>query len=66
VRVLINVSSYSKVDAVEQRGVVNSGVRGAKDWNLRTEVDWYSALIRVSCLLVYLPCHVKAPTGIIQ
>jgi hypothetical protein len=34
------VSSYSKVDAVEQRDMVNSGVRGTKDRNLRTEGDY--------------------------
>ena len=33
----MRVSSYSKVDAVEQRDVVNSGVRGKEDWILRTE-----------------------------
>jgi hypothetical protein len=42
----MRVSSYSKVDAVEQRDMVNSGVRGAKDWSLRTEVD-----VRASYLL---------------
>jgi hypothetical protein len=34
----MSVSSYSKVDAVEQKDVVNSGVGGTKDRNLRTEV----------------------------
>jgi hypothetical protein len=34
----VRVSSYSKVDAVEQRDIVNSGVRGTEDWNLRAEV----------------------------
>jgi hypothetical protein len=36
----MGVSSYSKVDAVEQEDMVNSGVRGMKDRNLnpRTEV----------------------------
>jgi hypothetical protein len=34
------VSSYSKVGTVEQRYMVNSGVRGTKDRNLRTEVYW--------------------------
>ena len=28
---------YSKVDAVEQKDMVNSGARGKKDRNLRTE-----------------------------
>jgi hypothetical protein len=43
------------VDAVEQRHMANSGARGTKDWNLRTEVDWYSTLIRASCQLSTLP-----------
>jgi hypothetical protein len=34
------VSSYSKVGAIEQRYMVNSGVRGTKDRNLRIEVYW--------------------------
>jgi hypothetical protein len=29
---------YSKVDAIEQRHMVNSGVRGAKNNHLRTEM----------------------------
>jgi hypothetical protein len=33
------VSSYSKVGAVEQRYMVNSGMRGTKNNHLRTEVD---------------------------
>jgi hypothetical protein len=43
----MRVSSYSKVDAAEQRYMVNSGVGGTKDRNLRTEVGWYSTLIQV-------------------
>jgi hypothetical protein len=35
----VRASSYSKVDAAEQRDMVNSGVRGTKDRNLRTGVD---------------------------
>ena len=35
----MSMSSYSKVDAVEQKDMVNSGVEGTKDRNLRTEVD---------------------------
>ena len=35
----MRVSSYSKVDAVEQRYMVNSGVRGTKNKGLRTKVD---------------------------
>ena len=31
------VSRYSKAGAIEQRYMVNSGVRGTKDRNLRTE-----------------------------
>ena len=34
------VSSYSKVDAVEQRYTVNSGAGGTKDRDLRTKVHW--------------------------
>jgi hypothetical protein len=34
----MRVSSYSKADAIEQRDVINSGVRGTKDRNLRTGV----------------------------
>jgi hypothetical protein len=34
----MRVSSYSKVGAVEQRHMGNSGVRGAKNRDLRTEV----------------------------
>jgi hypothetical protein len=36
----VQVSSYSKVGAIEQRYMVNSGVRGTKDKNLRIEVYW--------------------------
>jgi hypothetical protein len=36
------ISSYSKVDAVEQKDMFNSGVRGKKERNLRTEVDYRS------------------------
>ena len=45
--IYMRVSSYSKVDAAEQRYMVNSGVGGTKDRNLRTEVGWYSTLIQV-------------------
>jgi hypothetical protein len=38
------VSSYSKVDAVLQRDMVSSGVWGAKDRNLRTEVGCRSII----------------------
>jgi hypothetical protein len=40
-----------QVDAVEQRYMVNSGVGDTKDRNLRTEVYWQTALMRVSYLL---------------
>jgi hypothetical protein len=35
---------YSTAVVIEQKDVVNSGVGGTKDRNLRTEVDWYSTL----------------------
>jgi hypothetical protein len=59
----MRVSSYSKVDAVEQRYMVNSGVRGTKDWNPRTEVDWYSTLIRVLCQFTITPYHIQVPSA---
>jgi hypothetical protein len=34
------VSSYSKVGAIEQRYMVNSGVRGKKDRNPRMRVEY--------------------------
>ena len=42
----MSVSSYSKVDAIEQKDMVNSnsGAGGAKDRNLRTEVDYKASL----------------------
>ena len=40
----MRVSSYIKVDAVEQRDVVNSGVGGAKGRNLRTGVGCTSTV----------------------
>jgi hypothetical protein len=40
----MGVSSYSEVDAVEQRDMVNSGARGTKERNLRTEVDYKVSL----------------------
>jgi hypothetical protein len=44
-RACVRVRSYSKVDAAEQKkGVVNSGARGKKDRNLRTEVGCRSAV----------------------
>jgi hypothetical protein len=35
----MSVSSYCKVDAAEQMDMANSGARGTKDRNFRTEVD---------------------------
>jgi hypothetical protein len=35
----MRVSSHSEVGAVEQKDMANSGAGGAKDRNLRTEVD---------------------------
>jgi hypothetical protein len=43
----MSVSSYSEVDAVEQKDMVNSGVGGAKDRNLRTEVGCRSIAISI-------------------
>ena len=40
---------YYKVDAVEQRNTINSGVRGKKDWDLRTEMG---SIIRALCCIV--------------
>ena len=40
----MRVNSYSTVDVIEQKDMVNSGVRGTKDKNLRTEVDCRSAV----------------------
>ena len=50
------VSSYSKADAVEQRYMVNSGVRGTKERNLRTEVDCKSIVA------IILPYHIQVPS----
>jgi hypothetical protein len=38
------VSSYNEVGAIEQRYMVNSGVRGTKDKNLRSRCTVYSGL----------------------
>jgi hypothetical protein len=38
VHACMRVSSYSEVDAVEKRSMVNSGAGGEKDSNPRTEV----------------------------
>ena len=43
----MRVNSYSRVDVIEQKDMVNSGARGTADWNPRTEVGWYFTLIRV-------------------
>jgi hypothetical protein len=42
--IYVCVSSYSKVDAVEQKDMVNSGMRGTKERNLRTEVGCRSTV----------------------
>jgi hypothetical protein len=43
--VYMRVNSYSRVGAIEQEDMVNSGARGTKDWNWNwnpgIEVDWY-------------------------
>jgi hypothetical protein len=53
----VRASSYSKVGAVEQREMVNSGVRGTMDRNLglRTEVGC-KVLLRASHLQSTLSC----------
>ena len=44
----MRVNSYNNtVGVIEQKDMVNSGVRGTTDWNPGIEVDWYSTLIRV-------------------
>jgi hypothetical protein len=48
----MSVSSYSKVDAAEQKDMVNSGVRGTKDRNLRTEVDCKS-IVPTTCPIIF-------------
>ena len=54
------VSSYSKADAIEQRNMVNSGVRGAKEMNLRTEVCCESAVTIMTPYDVTNKCHLPA------
>jgi hypothetical protein len=51
----MRVSSYSKVDAVEQRDMVKSGVRGTrkKDRNLRTTAD-----CTLSVPIIYPTCTI--------
>jgi hypothetical protein len=57
------VSSYSKVGAVEQRYVVNSGARGTKDRNLRIEVYWYVNYSNTSIVPITYPitCKYRVP-----
>ena len=59
---IMRVASYSKVDASEQRdtGMVNfnSGARGKKDRNLRTEVECASIVLMSD---VFLPRHGARP-----
>jgi hypothetical protein len=54
----MRVSSYSKVDAVEQKGTVNSGARGKKDRNPRAEVDCKSTKHRA----YNLTYHIQVPS----
>ena len=49
----MRVSSYSKVGAKEQRYMVNSGVRGTKEENLRSRCIGKTTLIRVEYLFIY-------------
>jgi hypothetical protein len=55
----MRVSSYSKVDAVEQGGVVNSGARGTKDRNLRPQdrggLVFYSnaSIVPIICPIIF-------------
>jgi hypothetical protein len=51
--VRVSSYSYSKVDAVEQRDMVNSGVRGTKNRNLRTEVNCTSTVSYLLSTLSY-------------
>ena len=52
----MRVNSYIKVDAIEQKDMVNSGARGKKDRNLRTEV----------IPLILIPYNRSRSTGIVQ
>ena len=54
----MSISSYSKVDAVEQKDMVNSGVGGAKDRNRRIEVGVKRCYEHRTC---NLPYHIQAP-----
>jgi hypothetical protein len=56
----MRVSSYSKADTVEQRDIVNSGVRGTKDRNLRTEVGGCGLYEHRN---YYLPYHNQVPSA---
>jgi hypothetical protein len=58
------VSSYldSKVGAVEQKDMVNSGARGTKDRNLRTEVDCKVPLL-YRHRTYNLPYHIQVPSA---
>ena len=53
---------YRKVDAVEQKDMVNSGARGTMDRNLRTEVDC-KVFLRVSYLKSSVPLFQVGPPG---
>ena len=56
--VRVSASSYSKVGAIEQRYMVNSGVRGTKNKGLRAEVGCAS----IAPIIYHLPCHAQAPS----
>jgi hypothetical protein len=47
----MRVRSDSKVDAVEERDMVNSGARGTEDRNFRTEVDCTS-IVPIICPII--------------
>jgi hypothetical protein len=53
---------YRKVDAVEQKDMVNSGARGTMDRNLRTEVDC-KVFLRASYLQSSVPLFQVGPPG---
>ena len=59
----MRVRSYSTVGVVEQKDMVNSGVRGTKDKNLRTEVDCRSrSIVPAICpAMWYIPTMFKYP-----
>ena len=68
----MSVNSYSKVDAVEQKDMVNSGVRGNMDRRTQDRGGLYYCIkycygtVRVSYntrnLLTDLPYHIQVPS----